>query len=59
MFPNLKMYAGMRGDIFPIAHVVFIIYFIPEAFTQGYAAQITFYVTSFTLSLAATSIITR
>lgn len=53
------MYAGMRGDIFPTAHVVFIIYFIPEAFTQGYAAQITFYVTSFTLSLAATSIITR
>lgn len=59
MFPHLKMYAGMRGDIFPIAHVVFIIYFIPEAFKQGYAEQITFYVTSFNLSLAATFTITR
>lgn len=52
------MYVGMRGDIFTIAHVVLVIYFIPEAFTQGYAAQIIFYVTSFTPSLAATSIIT-
>lgn len=58
MFPNLKMYVGMRGDIFPIARVVLVIYFIPEAFTQGYAAQITLYVASFTPSLAATSIIT-
>lgn len=58
MFPNLKMYVGMRGDISPTAHVVLVISFIPEAFTQGYAAQITFHVASFTPSLAATSIIT-
>lgn len=59
MFLNPKMYVGKRGDIFPIAHVVFVICFIPEAFTQGYATHITFYVTSFTLSVAATSITSR
>lgn len=53
------MHVGMRGGIFPNAHVVFVVCFIPEAFTQGCVTHITFYVTSFALGLAVTSLITR